>query len=551
MGFACGQFGWYAAVVVAIGLVWPILASGRDTNFIHGTIVVVVQTKDGFVLAGDSRGTDGNCQALPNEYEKVFSIGKQSGIVVAGLIGSWAGDDLGVADSLAGGLHDEDQASNTAPRQPEATRAAYAFLFSLRRIIGLFDASSGPPPAAASAVSISDQGSLEWITLSLTPVRRRLNPSLEEWDYVVDHLVVNSPESKVIALGAGEPIVEDIINNGAASGAGSQDDSIKRYFMLRREHRLAELSLEDGERLARFLVNAAISFANAHPAQCFGIGGDIQMVAITKDGPRWALPLDKKKLARSWPPRYVRILNSPVTGRLDGGQWVRDTVPANGVVKFEGDADARVSQPKFDGKCTFMLGEKAEERMPEPSARLRSMFAPHCDVYRQTKSGPVKLSSAPPLPSESAPPIENNEDASLCNDTLRSKERELTTQLRAVATEHARAEQQIQFEEFQQELRASREKLPQEEIDVMRFKQRMLEDGRYIQFEDTYQRQFMPAAISIRHELIRRVSVPADLAHPDGRTPFLEWYELADELNALADLLPSGSCKAGQKIVEK
>jgi 20S proteasome alpha/beta subunit len=57
-------------------------------SFVHGTIVVVVATKDGFVLAGDSRGTSSGCTRIPGEFEKVFAVGKRSGIVVAGLIGS-------------------------------------------------------------------------------------------------------------------------------------------------------------------------------------------------------------------------------------------------------------------------------------------------------------------------------------------------------------------------------------------------------------------------------------------------------------------------------
>jgi 20S proteasome alpha/beta subunit len=58
-----------------------IAAPNSVPNFLHGTIVVVVSTKDGFVLAGDSRASRAGCEAVPGEFEKVFSLGNRSGIV--------------------------------------------------------------------------------------------------------------------------------------------------------------------------------------------------------------------------------------------------------------------------------------------------------------------------------------------------------------------------------------------------------------------------------------------------------------------------------------
>ena len=517
--------------------------SGGRPEFIHGTIVVVVSTRDGFVLAGDSQGSRG-CKAAPGEYEKVFTLGKRSGIVVAGLIGSQVERD--VASSIATVLHDRDERSKTVSTQPQATTAMDDFVFSIRDMMSLFDDSTkvSTPIAAASAVSINDQGSREWITLWLTPVRWKLSPPNEEWGVKVDHFD-DSPVSQVVALGAGAPIVEEIISGGDPNDP-NEDIGVKHYFRLKSEHRLPELTLGDGKLLAGFLVKAAISHAEAHPDECLGIGGDIQMLTITSQGVDWVEPLDKAKLAPAIPLYHVRISDSPMFGRIDGGQWVRTTVPPDTVVRFDGDADAIVSQPKFSGKCTFKLGAKAEERMPETAARLRSVFSPHCDVYRETAGGQIKLSEGAAVNPAASAVSEANEYGSLCDAVLKSRVKEFDAQLKAFGSTYETAEQEIVMQEWL----AQTQPLPPTELNVMRFKQGLRDDDRWMSYQDEYQRRFVPPAVAIRHELIRRVSVPAQFVHPDGRTPFLRWFELANELDALADLLPDGKCDASQKAAK-
>src|SRR5258707_5374820 len=79
------------------------------SNYIHGTIVVVVSTKDGFVLAGDSQGSSG-CNPVPGEFEKVFALGKRSGLVLAGIIVSTDADGQ-LRVTIAKRLHDVDERS--------------------------------------------------------------------------------------------------------------------------------------------------------------------------------------------------------------------------------------------------------------------------------------------------------------------------------------------------------------------------------------------------------------------------------------------------------
>jgi hypothetical protein len=504
-----------------------------DPSFVHGTIVVVVSTKDGFVLAGDSRGTGRNCQPLPGEYEKVFSVGPRSGIVVAGVIGSWL--EQNVAESIAGMMHD---AADYSDRQPaEATSLIRDFSSGVEGVLALLDgAEEVPSPvAAASAVSISKSGGREWITLYLDPVRRLDSFGIERWAAKVDHFV-DPPDSEVVALGAGQGLVERLIGRDSPDPdePNSQQDIMKRYYLLKREHQLSQLTLGDGQLLAQSLVKAVITFASEHPAQCFGIGGDVQVLDVTRDGMNWILPLDKSKLAPPTPSYRMRFVNSTMRGRLDGAQWVRGQMSANAAVTFSGDGDVAVVQPRFAGNCTFLLIDGAEIKMPSTAQKLRTIFAPHCDVYRETAIGRIPLSTAPIRPQ-----VHNdrpNNYNSLSNAALRSKARELAVRIRAFATDFNNREEQAR----NRESAAERHMTQPEELNVLSCKEGLLRFDRAEQFSDEYQRRFVPEAVSLRHELIKRVPYPARAGRDAGfwNSPE-EMYQVADNLDSLTNALPA------------
>jgi hypothetical protein len=145
------------------------------SNVIHGTTVVVVSTKDGFVLAGDSRGSRGCIPAL-GEYEKVFSIGKRSALVLAGSIETQ--DHSGqLKEAVATKLHGYDQA-NPALFQPRATTGVWNFVQTVDEEMSLMDPldpavlrqiRGGQLVAAVSSVYVSEEGVGQWITLTLNP----------------------------------------------------------------------------------------------------------------------------------------------------------------------------------------------------------------------------------------------------------------------------------------------------------------------------------------------------------------------------------------------
>jgi len=148
------------------------LAIATDANppakFIHGTIVVVISTRDGFVLAGDSRGSYADNTPAPGEFEKVFSFRRRSGIVIAGRIEG--ADPTGeLLEAVATNLHIMD----SLPGKGRATSALLEFVLAVRKEIGLTDPDtlldSSVPVAEASAVSVDENGAREWLTIFLVP----------------------------------------------------------------------------------------------------------------------------------------------------------------------------------------------------------------------------------------------------------------------------------------------------------------------------------------------------------------------------------------------
>jgi hypothetical protein len=380
-----------------------------QSNLIHGTIVVAVSTKDGFVLAGDSQGTDtSNCKALPGDYEKAFSVGERGGIIIAGLIGS-SDAERQLRVSVAKALHGGDElAHNAGVGQPSVATIIVDFVDAVREAVSLVDnaVQLNSPLAAASAVSISDKGIPEWITVVLAPIHQSYAPGEEHWQVKVKQFI-DPPDSRVIALGSGSIIVQQLLDRDGPDPAlpDSQQEIMRRYYLLKTQHRLGELTLAEGEQLAPMLVHAAISFANAHPEVCFGIGGDVQVVTITAKGPRWVAPLDKSKVVPLEADFIARVQDSPMYGELDGIQWLRGMVPADAKLFYSGTADAVVVEPKFEGRCTFEVLPGAEKRMPATVSKLESALGGHCDVYGQTSSGRNKIATAPVLPPQQETPL--------------------------------------------------------------------------------------------------------------------------------------------------
>jgi len=508
----------------------------QKPNLVHGTIVVVVSTKDGFVLAGDSQGTDANCRALPKEYEKVFAVGKRSGIVIAGLIGSQAGDP-DVASSVAKQLHLADEGSrSTEGPQPQATTITWHFFEGVRSSLSLMDITVPQfhPLAAASAVSISDAGVPEWITVFFAPVPRRTRTG-EEWGLKIDHFV-DPPASRIVLLGSGASIVQPLIELEEPSPRfpESQEHILRQYYALKKDHRLADLSLIQGEELARTLVHSAISFADAHPNDCYGIGGDIQMVAITKEGPRWIAPLDTAKIAPPEPDFSGRIINSQMFGAIDGGQWVRGVIPADAVLTFSGHGDVHVIQPRSLGHCTLLL-EPGSEKMPATITRLRSAFSKHCDIYREDGTRRVLVSKASAHGS-STTEIDAPSYSGISNQELKSKAHQLGAHLRRLVNDSYGADR-VSEQEWEQQ----RWGLGEEDGNVLGTKYSLLKLDRQAQLTSDYYSKFYSQAIAIWNEITSRLPPGARVGQDASHygTTSMEMEDVANGLDEIANKLSS------------
>jgi hypothetical protein len=291
---------------------FPSLASARSGpgNLLHGTVVVVVSTKEGFVLGSDSRLTNLQTgQPAPYGGEKVFLMGDRAAIAIAGLVSSSLALQPSIAESLAGDfrLHNKLMKADGNPWEQQATGPLGWFLSRFDSLLQLIDTGVELDSrlAAASAVSVSNDGVPEWITVYLHAWKRYDQTGTQRWDYRRDFK--DPPASRVVVMAP--PEYEDFVNqildrNPRPGDPVLQIEALRHYFTLKRTGQLSNLTIDDGMALAEFLIRAAISRAARN--HFLGIGGDIQLLEVTRDGSAWIHRLDPAKLhPRSISPVYA------------------------------------------------------------------------------------------------------------------------------------------------------------------------------------------------------------------------------------------------------
>ncbi len=515
-------------------------------NFVHGTIVVVISTKDGFVLAGDTRGSSSDCASLPGEYEKLFSYGKRSAIVVAGLIGS--SDQTGeLREAVATQLHFFNDQVSKASVQPQATTTIRTFSEAVERELSMFDTDVDPDRliSAASSVSLSENGVPEWVTVRFVPVIRTYRGGKKGWRIKL-YDFVEPPQSRVLSLGAADDLVHRLIDLNAPdpNEPTSQKEVMKRYYSLKQQNKLSELTLADGTALAQLLIEYAIDFASTHPYPsypCRGIGGSIDMLTVTSRGVEWLRPPDISKRAAIPPVYHARVINSDINGKLDGLEVLRGTIPVNATLTFSGLGEVRMVQPKFAGACTFILDNDAEERMPSTAATLKTVLGHSCDVYRQTKTGRVKLSTAEAV---IHPPPSTNQFASMCTAELRAKALAFVAQLRNLVTTNAAVERQHSEEEWGAKQRMH----TREDANVLGLKYGYQQIDRDNEYSSNYEANFVPMADALKHEMVKRVSPPVETGSEAGQKGTTPWeiYDVANDLEKLAHQLADDTCRPPQ-----
>jgi hypothetical protein len=116
--------------------------------------------------------------------------------------------------------------------------------------------------------------------------------------------------------------------------------------------------------------------------------------------------------------------------------------------------------------------------------------------------------------------------------------RELAAELRTFVNDYLMAEQRARA--FS-ELMISKNSAPTyEDYAVHETQNELLSQDRSFQLTSDYQSKFVARAVSMRHELMERIPFPFRVgrdASEKGNT-FFEMYEVADDLDALAEKVP-------------
>jgi 20S proteasome alpha/beta subunit len=461
---------------------------------VHGTSVVVIESKDGFILAGDSNGSIG-CHTLPGQYQKVFSIGKRSGLVVAGLLGS--SSEPGIYDSLSTKLLLYDEMVKNG-RQPLAAEIPWIAVQAVRDEALLLDGDSLPPSPLAefSVVSVSENGHHEWITIVLSP-EIRTDAFGRKYVYAKITEVLEAPVFKVMALGSGARTVYRLLNADRPSRNEeySQAAPMLRYYALKKSNQLADLTSEEGQALAALLIDASIKRAGP----CDGIGGSVEMLKIRADGIDWVNKIESPvRLSSIY---TMRIFDSPISGRLDGLECVRCTVPAKSILRFDGKATVRLAQTAFSGPCKLILGSASEELLPATAQRLKAQIGPWRDVVEELATGEkLTLSTAFRI----GKPTEMRPDYStLCNKELKEKVLAIVSQLRD------RLKSYFEFEEQRLgDLVAVSQSREIEEQQVQWAESHLQSGDKLTDTMDDYRMKFSLPVRSIRIELAKRLNLP-------------------------------------------
>jgi 20S proteasome alpha/beta subunit len=360
-----------------------------ESSYIHGTIDVVISTRDGFVLATDSRATYNQGESHSDDAQKLFPIGKTSACVIAGLIGSDMHlEGFRLRDAMGTHLVQLDHDASARNRPMWASDIAQSFSQGLGGVAGLLIPVPQPQPGlvgAVSAVSVSPDGEPDWITLVLPlAVAHGNSPNS-------DYYTVGKPEylhhSLNIGLrfgieAIGQPALVNLLLTASQPSPGikfSNSVVMKKFYERKQQGHLDEYRLEEAVDLARALVAATIA---ALPPEA-GVGGPIDVMTVTKGGIHW---IQKKEHSAPFPPPFgVRFFGGtfgPGGMPLDGLECIRCTFLET-KFSYAGDGDVELLSPAIDGHCQLTLSPDARRKMPQVVDRLKRALADKCEIIEQ------------------------------------------------------------------------------------------------------------------------------------------------------------------------
>jgi hypothetical protein len=387
--------GYVLLVATALDAQAPATTQGIDvtpkSGVIHGTVDVVVSTKEGFVLATDSRATKtvGLENSFTDDAQKLYTIGDRAACVVAGLIGSEIGSSgFELRDTIGTNLRLMDQSARQRNSPSTAQDVADSFEFGLSRVTGLLAPNIRASPGLigqVSAVSVNPDGTAEWVSFEL-PLEIIPNDSgqialavgrpIYHW-----HAVYLGPRFDVDVLGQPEIAIRMLSAQGPTTDHHTQTTIMRRYYWLKKWGRLDQLTLREGVSLARELVQSTIDLS----PPTAGVGGPIDIAVVTRNGVRW---VQRKQTFASLPRPHYRVFDSQVPLQdLDDFECVRcDFTDAR--LFYAGDADVQLVNSKFGGSCRLALAPDAEQKNPEATARLKALMQGKCRIVVQDSNFP-------------------------------------------------------------------------------------------------------------------------------------------------------------------
>jgi hypothetical protein len=361
---------------------WTVTAPELQSTEFHGTIDVVVATKDGFVLATDSRITSGNDHS--DDGQKAFPVGKQAGCVIAGLVGAELNmQGFRLRDALGSHIASLDKFASLRSKALIASDIAKSFGIALQGVAGLLLPVAQPTPGivgAISAVSVPPEGEPEWISLYI-PLTTVTGPSRKYYYGAGTPLLLYHPlelglRFDVEALGYPSIVQRLMRSTKPSDDSFSETPIMKEFYKRKRRRRLDDFSLDEGIELAMTLVKATI--AEAPPSA--GVGGPIDVLVVTKEGTRW---IHKKGQIAPFPEdKRARIFFGFIgesTQALDGLECVRCTFQ-NTTLTYAGKADVELLGPEIEGTCTLKLLQGARQKMPAMVKQLTELLGGRCNI---------------------------------------------------------------------------------------------------------------------------------------------------------------------------
>jgi 20S proteasome alpha/beta subunit len=363
-----------------------------EAAYVHGTIDVVISTKDGFVLATDSRATltalNGH-ESHSDDAQKLFPIGKTSACVIAGLVGSdMQMEGFRLRDAMGTHLVLLDRGASTQNRPISASEIAQSFAFGLQSVAGLLTPNIQPgtiPVGAISAVSISPGGEPDWITFILPLTLAHAGPANTEYFTVgkpeyLHHSLNLGLRFGVQAIGQPQLVNMVIKANEPLPGIAFSDSVVmKKFYERKKQGRLDEYSLQEAVDLAKALVAATIEIL---PPQA-GVGGPIDVLTVTKDGTQW---VKKKEHVAPFPPPYHARFFWGSFGQggqpLDGFECIRCTF-RDIEFSYAGDGDVELLAPTIEGHCRLKVSPDARRKMPLVVDRLKHTLANKCEITEE------------------------------------------------------------------------------------------------------------------------------------------------------------------------